>query len=479
MSKKIAFILMVVFVSFFSFHFAYAGVVINEVKYSPTTKQWIEIYNDTDNDIDITTYRILDSGAVTNGHGVVATDGGSNFIPKHGFGIIAKVPNDFGTVSFPLFKSSLNIKVSGDSVILRNDQGENISSVSIDGSAIDGNSFQLINNTWEVAVPTPGIQNYVSTVPDGGNNTSGGSSSNFTVQNIPEVKTKIVEPPTIKTKIITKNIAFTGLPNEFKANVLGYSDEVLRYGKCFWNFGDGASKEQINNFEKFYHTYSYPGEYIVSLEYYTNYYNDIPDVTNKIKINVVPLSVFISKIGDGKDFFVEIKNNSDYEIDISNWSISSLNKRFVFPKNTIISSNGKIVLSPKITNFTTGEEKDLKLMNFFGETVHFYKPDLAVSDEVYQLNNVQKTIALANRTETTSLPENTEQGTITEEVEVPIFNDNLSSNVIKTDISKEKNSPFFFIGFIILLIVSSVAVYFIRRKKVVLVKGDDFEILDE
>ena len=154
--KKVVVFLAILFFSPYSL--AQANVIINEIKYSPTAKQWIEIYNDTDDDIDITKYKILDS-SVTVGHKISALGSGTNLILKHRFGIIAKAPDDFSAVSFPVFKSSLNIKVSSDKVILKNESRESISFVDIDGSATDGKSLQLINGAWQVATPTPGVEN--------------------------------------------------------------------------------------------------------------------------------------------------------------------------------------------------------------------------------------------------------------------------------------------------------------------------------
>ena len=483
MSKKIILVFVGIFL-FFVAHIACASVIINEVKYSPTTGQWVEIYNDTDSDVDITAYRILDSGASTNGHAIVAVPGGSNFIPKHSFGVVAKVPSDFGAVSHPLFKSSLNIKVSSDTVILKDESGGTTSSVNIDGTALDGNSFQLIDGSWKVAVPTPGSSNDVSPVvlsQSGGS--SGGVPLNTTTgtDDTSTTKTKVVEIPQIKTKIISKNLAFVNLPLDFQANNIGYSGETLYYGKNFWNFGDGDSKDQINKFDKFTHVYSYPGEYVVSLEYYINPYGEIPDAASQIIINVVPLDVVISKTGDEKDFFIEITNNSDYDVDLSNWVLSSANKNFILPKNTIIESKGKITLSPKITGFSSLDENNLKLLTATRGLVYDYESSNVVMP-VQMQNDTKNTVVSMeklNVSKGTFGNTKTKLDLASTEVDAQNQNEDLQATAFKNTSNDERDSFWFFVGFVILLIVSSGVVYFIRRKKKVLKAGDDFEILDE
>jgi len=296
---------------------------------------------------------------------------------------------------------------------------------------------------------------------------SGGVALNpsTSTQGTTEVKTKIVEIPKIKTKIISKNLAFVNLPIELQANNTGYSGETLYYGKNFWNFGDGDSKEQINKFDRFTHTYFYPGEYSVSLEYYGNQYSEIPDATNKLIIDVVPLDVSISRVGDDKDFFIEISNGSDYEVDISKWILSSSSRTFILPKNTTMSAKGAITLSPKITGFNIGDESSLKLLTGTGSLIYEYKSISNIVPEIK--NNISRT------EKTNFVPQKILNKT---ENDPTITANNLEA---EASTSREGNSYWFFIGFAILLVASSGAVYFIRHKKVASIPGDDFQILDE
>ncbi len=503
MSKK--FILGVSFFVFlFGFKIAKADVFISEIKYSPTTNQWVEVYNDTDSDVDITNYKILDN-SVKNGHGISALDGGSNIISSHSFGVVAKVPSDFSGSSFPVFKSSLNIKVSSDSVALVDNSGNDSASININGSAVGGNSLQLVNGSWQPGVPTPGAENTNlvvdnptdnSDTTDTGNDsdsdstntntnsniTSGGGGSVSINSSTTKTKKKVVENPTMKATITANKISFSGQPLNIQTNILGYSNEKVVLGKADWNFGDGSSYEQVNNFAKFQHTYFYPGEYQLYLEYYNNSFADTPDAVDKMVIKVLPTTVFVSKVGNAKDFFIELTNNASSDIDISGWQIRANNKIFVFPKNSLILAKDKMTIPGKITGFVPSDQNDLKIYSATGDLIFDYNYSSASIPRVninYTAPKISDTLPVINSMK----EENQNQ-------EAENKNINLNSSVSENDLPVEAmvgdstattNSNYLFSGiFLVLVATACIGVYFIRRKKSICKAiGDDFEILDE
>ncbi|MEK7572516.1 MAG: lamin tail domain-containing protein [Patescibacteria group bacterium] len=447
---------------FFGSNIAYAEIIINEVQLNPVAERFIELYNSDNLAVDLTGWYIQRKTATGNDFSslVSKTYFENKTINANDYFLISK--DTLGLSAFTLTESNtIQLKNSDQKVADKIGWGNGESSVA--DNPPDGKSIQRTDTGWIIASPTPSASNLSSSVNNSINMENNANNNNSLTQNK-------IELPTIKTKIIAKSLAFAGIPLEFQANNLGYSGEMLNYGRNFWNFGDGDSKEQINNFDKFSHIYSYPGKYIVSLEYYANYYSEIPDTINKITIDVIPLSIIISKVGDEKDFFIELKNNSDYEMDISKWVLSSLNKTFVLPKNTGILSKSKIILSPKITNFTIGDEKNLKLATPTGEIIFNYGVP-AIDKQIELSNNIKNPIVSAGKLETVNLEKiNTENLN---------FYNNLSAGAIKSEIVDKNNSYLFFMGFAILLAVSSGAVYFIRQKKIALEEGSDFEILDE
>ena len=519
MSKKLILVLMIV-VFFFSLgRFVYASLAINEIMYdlsgsdsvSGKSREWIEIYNpDLSNvSIDASKWRIYD------GSGNRTINGGVNFsIPSLSYVIFAGDKDTF-LVDNPSFSGVVydtgitSLNNTNATIKILDQNGNTVDSVtysSSQGGAGDGNSLQLINSSWIGATPTPGAVNNAGTQPpsgSGGTGTSdnsgdsssvlgdGGSQINTSTTNITKNKTTTIEISKIKTQIITnKTLGLSNIPLSFQAKTLGYQGEPLNYGKYFWNFGDGYSKEiQVLGSQPFTHAYFYPGNYIVSLEYYSNSYSDVPDASAQTAIKIIGADVSISRVGDEKDFFVELSNSTDYNIDLSNWYLISDQKSFMIPRNTIMEPQDKLIISSKITNFSIIDKNSLKLVTPEGDTVFNYSSlitPIVVQNSTIQ--NFSNTVGLTNtNSKISKKTKNTLNPDATFLSSTSFPTDNLTALVASSDVSTnngQDNSPsinsmtiyiisFIFIG------ASAYAVYFIRRKKVVSQNGNDFEILDE
>ena len=505
MSKKL--ILVFVGVIFFSsFHFVLASLLINEIMYDVSgsdsvnskSREWIEIYNPDSSavSIDASKWRIYDGGENKTINNEI------NFsIPANSYVIfagdkttfLADNPNFSGTV-YDTGITSLNN--TGATLKLIDQNGNVVDSVtytSSKGGAGDGNSLQLINGSWVAATPTPGAQNVVSSVSTTSSVTDnttttdtvvgGGLPVNYSNNNISSTTTinNQTETQNIKTQIIGKTLGFVGLPVSLNAMTFGTSGEKLFFGKYFWNFDDGDSKEiSLTDSQPFTHIFYYPGNYVVSLDYYqNNYESDIaPDATSQINIKIIGADISISNVGDQKDFFVELTNNTDYNADISGWILASAQKSFTFPKNTIILSKQKLVLSPKITNFSIDDKNTLKLLDSDGNTVFYY----------INVPGIIATTGKITKTSRISSSDNSKSKIIAKTgADIPDVN-NLIATALKNNI-QDSNDPtpvlsakaiiifvstFLFIGF------SAFAVYFIRQKKNLSKEsGSDFEILDE
>jgi hypothetical protein len=477
MSKKMILVLAGI-VFFSSFRLAFASLIINEVMYVPVSKQWVEIYNDTDSDVDITQYKIKDAGVV-NGHNISpALAGGSNVIPAHAYGVIAK---DITSVNATyLFHSALGIAATGDTIILKN--GDNtIDTVLVsENSAVNGDSLQLISGSWVSAAPTPGAINQTSTNTTTFFSTGGLAATDSTSPNpintntSTPAKNKIVEEPKIKTQIIGKTTGFVNLPLSLQALSTGLSGEQLHFGKYFWNFGDGDSKEinLTDSFQPFSHTYFYPGDYTITLDYYSNSYQEFPDASNQIIVKIIPADIFISRVGDEKDFFIELTNNTDYSADISNWILISEQKSFMIPRNTILASKKKIIISPKITGFSIADQNTLKLMTPNREVVFDFAASLAPVVSKTVLATVVENSPAVQPLETTQPPKSPLSGGENDAI--------LAASAISSDIVPEKSSfPIIPIFSAIFIGAGAYGVYFIRQKRIVPQTGDDFKILDE
>lgn len=476
------------FVFLLSFKSVHAEVFINEVQVSPPEGRFIELFNSGTSSVNLTDWYIQRKTTTgTFGSLVTKTDFENKTIEPNSYFLISR--SSLSNSNIVIGDMTLT---ESNTIQLKNSDGNVADKVGW-GSVTDCGSICAPNpsenksigrsfGSWIAGSPTPGAQNYTnaSLQLSGSVSNDLGLASNSLVLNTNETKTKVAETPKIKTKIITKILAFVNTPIEFKANTTGYSNESLFYGKYFWNFGDGDSKEmRLDNLEKIYHTFFYEGEYIVNLEYYQNYYSDFPDAFDKVIIKVIKANVSISNVGDDKDFFVEITNNTNYDVDISKWVLLSEMRSFTFPKNMILESKKKIVLSPKITNFSIADKNNLKLINLQGETVFDYQESV-MPIKALAKNTASKISTLSS--DQSNLTAKLLEGSFaikSEDNQIAVSNSEVEN--IQNDLNT-KNKFLYLIGLFVFLGISASGAYFVRnhnRKNILPKIGDDFEIIDE
>lgn len=497
MSKKQVLVLFsIIFLS--SFHFAFAGVIINEVQIGGTSAndEFIELYSsDTQSLTDWYIKRKTSSGAeyslVSSTHFKDKTINGYLLLAKDGSYVGSATPDI-------LWPSSTSYYLADDnSIILYNGNDQEVSKIGwgsanasdCDGTCpsnpTNGNSLQL-NGSWCAALPTPGLAN-VSCDAGGnqntggdtnGNNTGGGTSGGNTSGGVSgstsektTTKPKTPEIITIKTKITARNNSFINIPINFKGETSFSNGQNIFSGRYLWNFGDGDSREMlVTNNEKFTHTYFYPGDYAVILEHYPNFFADTPDAIDKINIKIALTAVTISAVGDEKDFFIELTNNSDLDADISAWSISNGIRNFYFPKNTIIPVKKKMKISSRITGFTVDDKVNLKLLSPTNEVVFDYGVPVVVKPITKTvsptINNTVKTIE--NKVDTSL-----------NKKDFQIIDADLSASVINSN----KSYRVWGIVFWLILVSGAILSVLFLRKRIsssgAKSTEDDFELLDE
>jgi len=165
MSKKL-----ILAIIFFSYHFAYAGLVINEIMYDFKTdsdegREWVEIFNNSDAEADLSSFKFFE--ADTN-HKLKLTQGSANIFPR-GYAIIVSDPVkfkiDWPSFSGTIFDSSFSLSNDGEILAIK-DENLNIIDQSIYNSAMgargDGKSLQKISGVWIGAMPTPGTENKIA-----------------------------------------------------------------------------------------------------------------------------------------------------------------------------------------------------------------------------------------------------------------------------------------------------------------------------
>lgn len=505
MNKKIIFT--AIFSFFFSFHLTNAKIVINEIMYdlegTDTDREWIEIYNDGNETIDLSTYKLFESS--TN-HGLTLGEGDKN-IPANGYAILSsnktKFKTDYPNFNGTIFDTSFSLNNDGEALSIKDanlNVVDNYTYSSSLGANGDGKSLQKINNVWKTGMPTPGALNQSDNISENTNTTTGGggapalSSSTQTP--------KIIEVP-IKTNIFSKEVGFVGVPLSFNANTTGRFKEKLYNGRYFWNFGDGDFKEvKLTDSKEFTHTFFYPGEYNVSLFYYSDIYADNPESVDDITIKIVGAELIISEVGNQNDFFIKITNNTSYDANIGGWILQSGEKRFVFPKNTIVFSKKDLIISPKISQFVFSDRDNLKLLNSNWEVISDYfllqKQIIPKGEIKTTFSNIKKTTNATNFISNNNFFKdderkndiNIQEMNLEEEVlnaqdlkenTEDYLNDPLFKNELKGQANGAislKNTYIYYIIFVFLLVISSFGIYKIKKRKNTQNIGEGFEILE-
>ncbi|OGI95712.1 hypothetical protein A2917_00100 [Candidatus Nomurabacteria bacterium RIFCSPLOWO2_01_FULL_42_17] len=510
MPKKIILqkiILVASFIFFTGFQMAQAGLVINEIMYDldGADIDWVEVYNSGEADADLTALKLLISNSTSN-HGIVK-DSGSEVLHAGDYGVIvvtsqissflsrwSNVTNIF-TSSFSLPNETAQVEINaGD----KNVPIDSVTYNSSQGAVGDGQSLQLIDGSWIASTPTPGsvnvfIANNTDDATDdddtanGDDNNADGSdgdtddtsddnettntgTNSARSSTSKSASSKKAPEPAFKAKILANTLAFTGQPHGVQVNISSSSNENVDLGRAFWNFGDGSSLEQKDNFEKLYHTYDYPGDYVVFLEYYQSKFSQTPEATSKIVIKVVPTTVVISKVGDVKDFFVELTNQASFDMDVSNWIINANGKIFILPKNSVIISKKPMTISGKTTGFSYGDQSNLKLFSATGELVFDYSASRSArSGAIARVSTGASSRAVASP-----------------EISLPMSEEGISASdlevlVVESGATKDNSGGSYLpmISSLIFIGASASAVYFLRQKRTLSKPGDDFKILDE
>jgi len=485
MSKKSISVLVLVF--FFSFcHLVSASVVISEIKILPTDGRFIKLYNQDNETVDLTGWYLQRKTSTGSSFGslVSKTNFENKSIEPGKYFLISRAPAD----DVDIVIDDLTLTES-NAIQLKNTSGQVVDKVcwgdSTDcGAAVFPNPAEgesILTNHESVTIDaTPDVtpSSDSSTVSDSistSSNTGGGGGSSTKIASSTTTKNK-VEIQKIKTQIIAKNFGFVDVPVSFQTITFGITGEQLYSGKYFLNFGDGDSREmKFPDSQLFRHTYFYPGNYLFSLSYYQNNFSNVPDATAQMNIKIVPAGISISRVGKAEDFFVELSNNTVYDADISNWILASEQKSFLIPRNTILQTKNKIMISPKLTNFSILDKDTLKLLNAEGEIIFDYS-----NPSVPDVGILQGRSPTSGTNSTPPNPPLVRGGAQTADASgADISSETTSFPPAKGGNEGGSFSSFFFLSAFVFISLSASAVYFFRRKKVLPPAGDDFQILDE
>jgi hypothetical protein len=364
--------------AFFLFtRIAHAQIVINEIMYdlpgTDTDHEWVEVYNDGSLPVTVLggsgngKWRFNDGAS----HLLSATAAsGSMTIPAGGYAVFAGNASvflsDHSGFSGTVIDTTMSLLNTGGTLKVLDENGAELDSVTYssgNGATGDGHSLQNTGSNWISATPTPGEENATTGAPSD-------TDTSDDTGNEPLTDAAGTVVYKISSKIVAKTKVVAGIPVSFSAVTLG-DDHLTAYkGRWSWNFGDGTSLEYLKDAGIFTHTFSYPGDYAVTLEYSDNFFGlPAPSATDRIIISVLSPKVVISNISYDDKGGIEISNTSSIDMDLSGWKLGSGQTSFIFPKNSILLAGKKVTFA--------GKQLGLEIKT--GQAVALFYPDSMIA----------------------------------------------------------------------------------------------------
>ena len=372
-------------------HTAFAQVEITEVMYnlegSDAKREWVEIYNASGQSVDMSGWRLFESD--TN-HKLTPVQEGA-ILGAGEYAIIADNPDMFlaeNAYAGVLFDSAFSLKNGGELLVLRDANLSDVDSVSYDpaiGGDGDGNSLQKSADGWIAGIPTPGRGVEVvseSGEEENGENASsedsgGGSESGATGESAQSSGQSFSADPKIFANAGPPEItAIVGADTVFSGEAIGIKGFPLVNERYSWVFGDGGVAEGST----VTHAYMHPGTYIVVLNVSSGGFAASDTVT----VRVVPPRIAVSRVGYGAGSFIEIRNDTEYKLNLSRWLLRSGESLFAIPEDTFILPNGTLAFPERYTNIRLASGDGAELLFPNGVVASSYrekKPERAGSGE--------------------------------------------------------------------------------------------------
>ncbi|HMO78985.1 MAG TPA: lamin tail domain-containing protein [Candidatus Paceibacterota bacterium] len=351
----------------------FANVLITEIMYDPegtdTGREWIEVFNNSEESIDLTTYKLFENNV---NHKITEFSGGK-LISSKSFAIIADNPPKF-LIDHPnltnslIFDSAFSLNNTGEEIAIIDASGNQTDRLSYSsdlGAKGDGNSLQIYQGVLISAKPTPNQPNTNSPIAtndntsgDGNSNSSENNNQNSSGQNSSNQNnsthsgqnnlSKFVPKINFEIDIGRERYVLINTPVEFE---LFHNQENSSGIKVLWSFGDGNSSVG----KKTEHYFDREGEYNVI----ANAGYDKTYAIDRTKVYVFEPKIEFSFIKSGKTVDLMLKNNTNQEINIGEFFIKTNGANFVFPKDTILSKNRVLYLSQKTTKLEYRDFIDL------------------------------------------------------------------------------------------------------------------------
>jgi hypothetical protein len=387
----IVFLMCVLFVTPSS---ALAGLQITEVMYDPAKGgEWIEIYNPDDTAVDLKGWKLFDgaSRSISTTATVLLNPGEYIILADDKNAFVSAFPD----ISLPVIDIVTAFNNTGDTIILRNPSGTDVSTMTYTesaGASKNNKTLQFISGEFLPWFPSIGADASVTkaeieaatpatpTTP-----TTNQPTTTQTTQS--QTSSPYRAWPSDMQLYVSAGedkIALAGADVIFEGKVLSAARKPLPNADLIWTFGDGGSDRgtQVR------HIFHYPGRYVVLLDVISGDYI----AKDQIFVEVVPPQIEISKVEYTDKSYVELFNNTIHTLDIGGFILQAgglTGTHFVIPKNTIILAGKKVIFPSEITRLLIKSD-DVVLKFPSGDVIYSFtqKDKTEKQDQILQAENL-------------------------------------------------------------------------------------------
>lgn len=352
----------------------FGAVRLNEVAWMGTLEsqfgEWIELFNDSDSEVDLTGFILAEGGGATT---IITL---TKKIAPRAFYVIERttasspdpvpgVSDDAGT-----FVGG-GLSNSGEFLVLKNAQGITLDQVDATagwpgGDATTKQTMQWDGARWITATATPRTttpsvsqQTQTQTQAGTSTNTTTGSTTTTETQNVQSVSQQSassahaspvplsvpgVVSPVLLVEPGRNRLGSTGKPVVFEAHAFlkDFSGEI-RDATFSWTFGDGgAATGKIVE-----HAYQFPGSYNVVV----NAARGDERAVGRAVVRIVDAGISIVRVVSEPQSLIELGVGLGAEVNVGKTVIRSSRGTFVFPEDTILASGARLALSSRVLGF--------------------------------------------------------------------------------------------------------------------------------
>lgn len=346
------------------------GPVISEIAWMGTSAsanaEWIELFNP------------LSAAVSVDGWTLSAADGSPGIslagsVPAGGYFILERTNDESlpGIQAGQIYSGSLSN--SGERMILKDRLGRTVDEV--DGSSgwpagdnLTKQTMQRSGSVWVTSDPTPGAPVSVSGSEEeradptaSGTSTVAASGKASGPDDDADPGTIAIKPdPRYSARMVVPDYESAGAVVPLVALVRQDGKKDMVSGRFVWSTGDGKQYSRNQN-GRLSHVFKYPGDYVVTLAYYSDPIKDEPDSIHQKTVHIVPGKVSVSGITD--DGGVILENESTHDIDLYGWEIRLNGFLYLFPRYTIVRKGSKLSVSSETVGFAVSEPDRVELLN--------------------------------------------------------------------------------------------------------------------